>query len=587
VELRWSRSLRACVGSVMVTAAVIVPFGVVQLQTTHAATADHFKATGPDRFQGGDDSLFTVADYENYAAAHPDTNGYAFVSACRFAPFTGNSTLYNAFAATEVDAITGESFQTYVDGKQCGQPENEQNISINPTNRANVVTASNDYRDNFKWPIVYVSTNGGTTFTDVRLQGWDAQTGGAGIFQQFTAAGGDPVLAYGPDGTLYYAALEYNFGYTNRTPSGVAVASSRDGGLTWSAPSMVASESASNYFNDKEWITVGPHGAVHVTWTRFDQGAHGAGYIASPIVMSTSHDGGATWSAAVNVSDAAHPYNQGSSPVVAPNGTIYVAYDGATPTSQYNADAAMVATSTDGGQTFTNTEVTRIYDDYNCYPLNVSQGRPRLSFEQFRLNSFPTLAVDPSTGALAMAWADDRANASCGWEKGGSYTGITQNQVQLVTSSDGSNWTAVRTITGGDSFDKAFPSVAANHGKVVVGYYTRAYSPTPTRRNESCASIIQNTTTGALVYGTAPICLDYATRSSASSFATETRVTSQSSNPYIQFTGSFIGDYTGVAVDNTGVAHAVWTDFRGHPAGTPLSSDVTAPNQDTVVGNGL
>lgn len=578
MNTRWRRFLRAIVGFVTVTTAVMVPLGVSQLQTTHAASGDHFKAVGPDRFQGGDDSLFTVADYENYAAAHPDANGYAFVSACRFAPFTGNLNLYSAFAATEVDAITGESFATYVDGKQCGQPQNEQNIAVNPTNRANVVTASNDYRDNFEWPIVYVSTNGGASFTDVKLQGWDAQTGGAGIFQQFTAAGGDPVLAYGPDGTLYYSALEYNFNYSNRTPSGVAVASSTDGGLTWSAPSMVASESASNYFNDKEWITVGPDGAVHATWTRFDQGAHGAGYIGSPIVMSTSHDRGVTWSTPVNVSDAAHPYNQGSSPVVASNGTIYVAYDGATPASQYNGDAAVVAKSTDGGQTFTNTEVARIYDDYNCYPLNVSQGRPRLSYEQFRLNSFPTLTIDPSTGTLAMVWADDRANASCGWEKGGSYTGITQNQVQLATSADGSTWSGVRTITGGDTFDKAFPSVSANHGRVVVGYYTRAYSPTPSKKNNSCVSIIQNTTTGALSYGTAPVCLDYATRSSTDNFASETRVTSQSSNPYIQFTGSFIGDYTGVAVDSTGVAHAVWTDSRGNPG-------VDSANQDTVVRN--
>ena len=42
----------------------------------------------------------------------------------------------------------------------------------------------------------------------------------------------------------------------------------------------------------------------------------------------------------------------------------------------------------------------------------------------------------------------------------------------------------------------------------------------------------------------------------------------------------FIGDYTGVAVDLAGNAHAAWTDFRGLP-------NVTRPNQDTVVGNGF
>ena len=82
----------------------------------------------------------------------------------------------------------------------------------------------------------------------------------------------------------------------------------------------------------------------------------------------------------------------------------------------------------------------------------------------------------------------------------------------------------------------------------------------------------------------APVCLDYAFSSSTDGYASETRVSTQSSNPYIEFSGSFIGDYTGVAVDSAGGAHTVWTDFRGHPglAADPAS---TTPNQDTVVGN--
>ena len=75
-----------------------------------------------------------------------------------------------------------------------------------------------------------------------------------------------------------------------------------------------------------------------------------------------------------------------------------------------------------------------------------------------------------------------------------------------------------------------------------------------------------------------PVCLDYAFSSSSDAFKSETRVSTQSSNPYIEFSGSFIGDYTGVAVDSTGSVHSVWTDFRGLPG-------LTTPNQDTVVGN--
>jgi hypothetical protein len=63
-------------------------------------------------------------------------------------------------------------------------------------------------------------------------------------------------------------------------------------------------------------------------------------------------------------------------------------------------------------------------------------------------------------------------------------------------------------------------------------------------------------------------------------------VSTQSSNPYLQFSGSFIGDYTGVAVDSTGHARAVWTDDRGHP-GAASDPTATRPNQDTVVAGGL
>jgi hypothetical protein len=40
--------------------------------------------------------------------------------------------------------------------------------------------------------------------------------------------------------------------------------------------------------------------------------------------------------------------------------------------------------------------------------------------------------------------------------------------------------------------------------------------------------------------------------------------------------GSFIGDYTQVAIGTNGVGHAAWTDFRGNPG-------TNAPNQDVYV----
>src|SRR5258708_3352031 len=213
---------------------------------------------------------------------------------------------------------------------------------------------------------------------------------------------------------------------------------------------------------------------------------------------------------------------------------------------------------------------------------NVAQGRQRLSFEQFGVSSFPPLAIDPTTGGLPIAWSDDQKNLGCA-AGAASFSGTTNNQVKLVTSADGITWTTPRIITSGA--DKVYPAVGANAGRIVVGYYTRDYSPVPTATDHSCQRGFLNTTDPGYPASPTvhyidqnPVCLDYAFSSSTDGYASETRVSSQSSNPYVQFSGSFIGDYTGVAVDPTGGVHATWTDSRGRPG-------ATTPNQDTVVGN--
>ncbi len=164
------------------------------------------------------------------------------------------------------------------------------------------------------------------------------------------------------------------------------MAVSHTGGATWAAPVMVHFESSNNFFNDKEWIAARANGYVYVTWTSFKSNKP-HGYISSNIVMSVSHDHGATWSDPIAVSDSMHSFDQGSSVAVAPDGTVCVAYEG-NQASDIHKDQTVLARSTDGGLTFTNAELGRVYDDIGCYPANQAQGRARLSFEQFRVSSF-------------------------------------------------------------------------------------------------------------------------------------------------------------------------------------------------------
>ena len=122
--------------------------------------------------------------------------------------------------------------------------------------------------------------------------------------------------------------------------------------------------------------------------------------------------------------------------------------------------------------------------------------------------------------------------------------------------------------------DKVFPGVAIRSGKIVVSYYTRDYAAThnPATCNVAILSDDPGDQSGPVANS---VCLDYAARVSTDGFASERRLTSEGSNPYIEFAnGAFIGDYSQIAFGSDGVAHAAWTDFRGRPGTTTANQDV-------------
>ncbi len=499
----------------------------------------------------------------------------AAVGLCRSSPFNTSA----AYAPTsDIDAIVGDPVNNSgASNFGCRTPQNETSIAVDPSNPMHLVAGANDYRvccdftglnDSSGW--AYTSFNGGVTWTNVQLPGLTAQTGGQGQFTK-TDSAGDPALTIGPDGTVYYA----NIVFSRVSPaSGVAVSVSHDGGLTWDQPNMVTWVKAGNFFNDKEFITAGPDGKVVVTWTKYYQGPQGLSYLQSPIVMAISSDRGHTWNNQGRpVSDAGHPFDSGSIPLYGPDGALYVAYEGSSPSTGYATDATVIARSTDDGAHFTNVEVGRVYDDLDCYP--VFAGRQTLTDEHFRLNSFPAFSIDPATGRLAVAWADNQGAGSCG-NGGTSFSGTTRAQVKLVTGAWGS-LSAPATVTSGA--DKVFPGVAARNGVVTVTYYTRDFAAT--HNPATCNFKIPDNAPPGVV-SVEPIshsvCLDYAASSSTTGFS-ERRLTSEGSNPFVQFAdGTFIGDYSQAAAGADGVVHAAWTDFRGRPG-------VTSANQDVYVAN--
>jgi hypothetical protein len=495
---------------------------------------------------------------------------------CRSTPF--NTTVAYGPLGSNVDVIVGDPVNNSgFSNFGCTTPQNETAIAVNPINPANLIAGANDYRVccdftglNDATGAAYYSFDGGATWGNVMLHGLTAETGGQGVFAKFDSAG-DPSIAFGADGIAYYA----NLVFSRVSPAtGVAVSVSFDGGVHWSEPNLVSYNDSGNYGNDKEWIAAGSNGKVVVTWTQFATHGKSPSFFASPIVGAISYDHGKTWSRqGFPVSDAAHPFNQGSQVQFAADGALYVAYESASPTTGYATDVQVLARSTDDGHTFQTVELARVFDDFDCYPMFA--GRQTLSDMRFRINSYPSMSIDPVTKEIALVWADNEGSGSCGGD-GASFSGTTSNQVKLIRGA----WPAIASAPVVDvttsAPDKVYPSVALANGKIAIVYYTRDYA---IRSRAGICHLRTNDAGGTVIdpsESANSVCIDYAGRAGGAQLGRQIRLSTESSNPYIQFAdGAFIGDYTQVAITPDGKrATAAWTDFRGRPGVTPANQDV-------------
>lgn len=520
---------------------------------------------------------------DTLAGDDEDTGGSQDLAALCQAFLHGSGSPYRD-PSPNVDVITRDGTTQAGSGAGCSTAQNETVVAVNPANPANLVAGANDYRlfnsregRNDGSGVAYTSFDGGRTWRNVVLPGLTVMTGATGQLAIMDSAG-DPAIAFGPGNRVYYANLVFS---RLSTASAITVSASDDGGLTWGAPSIVridgvtASGAAADtpLFNDKEWIAVDQNsGAVYVTWSQFTFADPGQeDYLGSPIVISSSTDQGRTFSAVSGVGPGAGTirssitaFAQGSVPQVGRDGTVYVAWETAVcrrlacdrPTDH---DATIVGTSKDGGRSFSLAEVGINYD----FPTNPDTGRSTLTGEVFRVSSFPSLSYDATTDRLVVAWADDRNGRYDA--QGRSLQ--TNGDVFWASSPNGAAWSPLHRL--GTDQDEVFPWIAANGGRTAVSFYTRAYDPwDPSGR------------TGAARFG---VGLDYALAQPTDTAIT--RLTTQTSDPRIQFTsvgavtnnllsGVFIGDYTGLAIGSDGVAHPVWTDFRGKPGSTKPNQDV-------------
>jgi hypothetical protein len=395
-------------------------------------------------------------------------------------------------------------------------------------------------------------------------------------------AGGDPSVAFDSHGNVYYCGLGFN---RTSAPNTVAVNKGTfDGGgnLTWGPPTFINSTTSPSTLNDKPWMAVDSHAGspfqdrVYVTWTRFIFSAGTGAYVQSPIFFVYSTDGGATFSAPKSIAGNVL-YGQGSRPVVGPDGTLYVFWDGSTRLASLNS--TYMVKSTDGGATWSK-------------PLSVSTLTeiPGVRDTVFRVNSFPAAAAAPN-GDLYATWnteVDDTnpiytGDTGCAYYLSGNHVSSCHSVAVYSKSTDGGGtWSAPAPVFASGSrtavgypvtnpdgttlnapsptgpIEDVFPAAAASaNGHVYLGAYrgtvvspwqTCAAGPPPPEGRINC------TTLGNYIHNTR---LDYVVRDLSGS---TNPVTTQHINTRYGFGGTFFGDYTDISAASNGVFHTFWTD---------------------------
>lgn len=414
--------------------------------------------------------------------------------------------------------------------------QNETPIAVNPLDPQNFVVGGNDWNWNDGCS-VNASLDGGKSWTRTLPSGFlpgvtkytnDPAVAGTGRYDY----GGDPALAFGPDGTAYYAC----FGYQASPPYNVALLLSRstDGGRTWLRGGAVEpltqvavwqgngiSRGSTGQFPDHESIHVAKDGAIYVTWAQFTGlSSH------SPVFVSVSRDGGRSFSLAQQVSSGSVRSDQDQRIVTDPrSGTAYLTFDNSVQGGK--GTAIYVSSSADRGATWSTPAKLGSFQNPVClfppYCFNISGGAFRGP------GSYPAPAFDPVRGRLLVAYSDI-------------VNGEAQVFLTSAAAGDLTHWTTPAVIaptSAGDRLNVEL-SVEPVSGRMDAMFYDRSWT------------------------GNALVDVTYASSADGGATWTARRVTKSGFDPsqYGVPSGSgvrpFLGDYTGIVSLANGAAMA-WT----------------------------
>ncbi|WP_324842156.1 sialidase family protein [Actinocrinis sp.] len=401
------------------------------------------------------------------------------------------ATVSPALASAETAPVTASSADPYSGCPTTGQTgtvfpdaEVEPQVAVNPHTAGNVIGAWQQDRwsnGGSRGLVAGFSTDGGKTWGQSQLPFSGCVTGINPVLDPFTGApydrASDPWVSIGPDGTAYAVGLlatESTISGGGNNDTGVAAATSTDGGQTWGNARLIKADQgtspvfeATQFFNDKESVTADPTtaGTAYVVWDRLKAPSHTpdaalrAHAFRGPTWFSKTTDGGETWTGTRAIFDPGQN-SQTIGNVIVVNPATGVLYDffeqfSTTGSPHFTPRGVSVGfvSSSDGGATWSG--ATTIAAQQFVTDTDPNTGAPLRTGE-----GLPSVAIDPSTGQLYVVWSDNR------------FTG-TVNQIVLTTSTDGGKtWTApavISTVTGAPAFT---PTVAVNSAGVVgVTYY--------------------------------------------------------------------------------------------------------------------
>ena len=420
----------------------------------------------------------------------------------------------------------------------------------------------------------YRSTNG-TAWTGGYLPGFDTIG---------RVSGGDPSLDVGPkrcaDGrfrwscgtVVYYGSLADP--YPEFGGEQLTVSRSPDDGLSWSAPVAVSSIDRKSSFADHPWIAVDKgasspwFGHVYDFWADYCNSCSGNGRV--KLYVASSSDEGRTWTSALQVSGSNFNDVQGQTETgqmtVASDGTVEVFWTDHADSKGKYPSVQVVATSRDGGATFSDPIAVGGVTDYPLRgtPFDVVDAFNRVPGMSARVDCYPHPAADPTSNRVYVVWCDFTNGVGT---------------IRGAYSDDGTTWLPLNTVGAVFARNAFFPAIDVSpSGLVVVGFDALTAPP---------ASDLWQTGTQVYDY--------YEVQGNAAGFTTPMTVSAASSNPeasaYNNLQEQFIGDYTDLAAGPTS-SYLAWTDAS---AGA-LCSDVSdyqalvyagskravAPNPDDV-----